>query len=79
MYKAVITYCDASAAITAPIPAFATVLTAFKAEVEALDTTAQLEAEVISGITINKDVLKKSSGRLWRRPCRRRVCLCNVS
>jgi hypothetical protein len=60
MYNAVTAYCDDSTAITATIAAFATVFTAFKAKVTALDTTAQLEAEVTTGITIEKADLKKS-------------------
>src|SRR5438034_1083580 len=61
MYNAVMAYCNANAAITAAIPAFDTVMLAFKAEVTAIDTTAQLEVEVISGITISKADLKKAT------------------
>ena len=60
MYGSVITFSDDNAAITAPIPAYGTILTAFKAKNTAIETTAQLEAQVISGITINKGDLKKS-------------------
>lgn len=60
MYNAVINYCDENTAITATIPAFATVLAAFIAETTALDTTAQLEAQVITGVAINKADLKQS-------------------
>jgi hypothetical protein len=59
MYNAVVAYSDASVAITAAIPAYATTLTIFKAKVTEIDTTAQLEAQVISGITTNKGDLKK--------------------
>lgn len=60
MYNAVISYCDESDGITAPLPAFAITLTAFNAKANAIDTTAQLEAQVITGITINKGDLKKA-------------------
>lgn len=58
MFNAVIAYCDESTAITASLPAFATDLAAFKSSVENIDETAQLEAQVISGIAINKADLK---------------------
>jgi hypothetical protein len=60
MYNAVIAYCDESTGITETIPAFDTTLTAFKAEINAIETTAQLEAQIITGIAINKADLKKS-------------------
>ncbi len=60
MYNAVISYCDDNTGTTETIPAFATTLTAFKAEVNAINSTAQLEAQVITGIAINKADLKKS-------------------
>jgi len=60
MYNAVINYSDASAAVTAAIAAYGTTLTAFKAKVTAITTTGQLEAQVISGITISKADLKKA-------------------
>lgn len=59
MFNAVISYCDESTAITAALPAFATELTAFKNSVEAIDETAQLEAQVITGIAINKADMKE--------------------
>ena len=60
MYHAVIPWCEANAAQTAILPAFATTLTGLKAKVNAIDTTAQLEAQVTTGITINKADLKKA-------------------
>jgi hypothetical protein len=61
MYNAVIAYSDASTAITAAVAAYATTLTALKAKQAAIVTTAQGEEQVISGITVNKSDLKKTS------------------
>jgi hypothetical protein len=58
MYHAVISHCDANAAIVATVPAFATLLTAFKAKVSSIDSTAALEAQVISGIATDKKVMR---------------------
>src|SRR5687768_122530 len=60
MGGATISFCDANTAITAIIPAFSVALTAYKANFTATETTAQLEAQVITGITINKADMKKS-------------------
>jgi Carboxypeptidase regulatory-like domain len=60
MYHAVITHCDANSAIILTVPGFATQLTAFKAKVVSLDDTAQLEAQIISGIATDKKALKTS-------------------
>lgn len=60
MYHAVINYCDDNAAITATVPAFGTAFSAFENKVEAIEETAQLEAQVITGITIDKKVLRTS-------------------
>jgi len=60
MINSTIAYCDAVTAITAAIPAFDTTLTALKAKSAAITTTAQLELQVITGITTNKGDLKKS-------------------
>lgn len=61
MYNAVISFSDASTAITAPVAAYATTLTAFIAKQAAITTTAQQESQVISGITVSKADLKKSA------------------
>lgn len=59
MYNAVIAYCNESDGITVAIPAFAPAFAAFTNIANAIDSTAQLEAQVITGITINKADLKK--------------------
>jgi hypothetical protein len=59
MYDAVITYCEANAAITVTIPAFTAAFAAFKASVAALRITAQKEADVISGVAMDKFQAKK--------------------
>ena len=64
MYDAVITYCDANAAITGAIPAFGTALTAFKTSVTALRVTAQKEADVISGVAMDKFQAKKDLSQM---------------
>jgi hypothetical protein len=60
MVNGTISYCDAMTAATAPIPAFATTLTALKAKRAAITTTAQLELQIITGIATSKKELKKS-------------------
>lgn len=58
MYHAVISHCDANTVIVATVPAFATVLTALKAKVSSIDSTVQLEAQVISGVATDKKTLR---------------------
>lgn len=58
MYNAVAGYCDQSTAATASLPAFAPALLTFKDGVSAIDAMALLEANVITGIAINKADLK---------------------
>lgn len=58
MYHAVITHCDANAGIIAGVTAFTSSLATFKLKVTGIDDTAQLEAEIISGIATDKKVLR---------------------
>jgi predicted RNase H-like HicB family nuclease len=60
MYHAVITHIDANPAVVTTSPAFVAATTAFKAKVTDIDSTAQLEAQVISGIATDKKVVKAS-------------------
>lgn len=60
MYNAVLNFCDENSATIATLTAFPTVLTAFANKVEAIEDMGQLEAQVISGVTINKADLKKT-------------------
>lgn len=59
MYDAVINYCNANVPIVATIPAFQTALTAFTSKFSSIAATAQLEMQVISGVTLDKADLKK--------------------
>jgi hypothetical protein len=54
MYESVIAYCNNNAATTALVPAFQTALTAFQTVVGQINDTAQMEANVITGITSAK-------------------------
>lgn len=60
MYHAVINQGNANAAIIASVGALDDVFTTFKAKVSSIDTTAQLEAQVISGIATDKKTLKET-------------------
>lgn len=60
MYHAVIAYCDANNPIVLTIPAFDTALTSFRAKVSSIETTAQQEAQVISGVATDKNELRNS-------------------
>jgi hypothetical protein len=60
MYHAVIAHCNANPAIVATVVAFQTTLTSFKAKVSSIQTTAQQEAQVISGVATDKKVLRAS-------------------
>lgn len=58
MYNAVISFCDANAATVATVPAFQTALNSFKDIFSTILQTAQLEAQVITGITMDKAQLR---------------------
>lgn len=60
MYHAVIAHCDANPTIVATVAAFNTLLTAFKAKTSSLETTAQQEAQVITGIATDKKVMRET-------------------
>ena len=60
MYYAVISYCNSNPAILATVPAFQTAFTAFQSTVNEIHSVAQLEANVISGITADKSQLKNN-------------------
>lgn len=60
MYHAVIAHCDANPAIVATVVAFQTTITSFKAKVSSIQTIAQQEAQVISGVATDKKVLRDS-------------------
>jgi len=51
MYDAVLTHCQANAAIVATVPAFQTAVDAFEDIVDDLRTAAQNELQAISGFT----------------------------
>jgi hypothetical protein len=59
MYNAVVTHCDSNAAIVASVPAFQTSVNSFKDVYNNILETAQLEAQVISGIAMDKTSLRK--------------------
>jgi hypothetical protein len=59
MYNAVITYCDANTATVATVPAFQTAYTNFKNNFGAIIEVASLEAQVITGITMDKSQMRK--------------------
>ena len=66
MYNAVITHCAANPAIIATVPAFQTALTNFQNVFGNIIETAQLEAQVIKGIAMDKsqyktDLVQKAS------------------
>lgn len=58
MYHAVVKHGDDNAAIVAAVPAFQTAFNAFKTKVSAISSTAQLEAQVISGVALDKAQLR---------------------
>ena len=60
MYHAVVTFCDDNTAIVTTVPAFETALTAAKTKLAAIVTTAQLEAQVIAGIAMDKEQLRSN-------------------
>jgi hypothetical protein len=62
MYDAVIAYCNSNAALIATLPAFQTAFTNFQSIVGNIHSTVQLEANVITGITIDKSQLKANLG-----------------
>jgi len=59
MYDAVINHFNSNPAIVTTIPPFQTALTAFTSKFSSISATAQLEMQVISGITLDKADLKK--------------------
>lgn len=61
MFDEVETYCDANTTATAPITAFATTLTAFKAVVTDIKSTAQSTELPLGGLAETKDGLKKDA------------------
>lgn len=64
MYNATATFLVDNAAITATLPAFPAAVTALNNQIASIEAAAQTEAEVISGITVNKNDLKKSLAQL---------------
>ncbi len=54
MFNAVIAYCTDNATTVATVPAFQTALTAFEAIVNQIQSTAQMQVNVITGITTDK-------------------------
>jgi hypothetical protein len=60
MYRAVANHCNANPAIVATVPAFQTAVTALNANISTILSTAQMEVQVISGITADKSALKES-------------------
>lgn len=60
MYRAVANHCNANPAIIATVPAFQTAVTALNANISTMLSTAQMEVQVISGITADKSQLKQS-------------------
>lgn len=59
MYNAVLSFCNQNEIIVATIPAFTTAVDNLIAKKDQIDNTAQQEAIIITGITINKANLKK--------------------
>jgi hypothetical protein len=60
MYHAVVNHGDANAATLATVPAFLTAFNAFKSVFSSISSTAQLEAQVLSGITLDKAQLRQN-------------------
>lgn len=60
MYDAVITYCSNNTPIVNTVSAFQTALTDFQATVDNIYSTAQLEVDVITGITADKAQLRET-------------------
>lgn len=60
MYNAVLAFCDQFHSTVDTIPAFTTAVDDFIAQKDQIDTIAQQEAIIITGITINKANLKKT-------------------
>ena len=60
MYHAVINYGNANPAIVATVPAFSTTFTSFKAKVSSIESTAQLETQVITGVATDKKTRKET-------------------
>ena len=54
MYRAVAKHCNNNPAVIAAIPAFQTAITSLNTNIASILTTAQLEIQVISGITADK-------------------------
>lgn len=59
MYNAVVTFLNENTTIVSTLTAFPPVVTALSAKVVEIESKAQLELQVITGITINKADLKK--------------------
>ena len=59
MYHAVISHSDANPLITATVPAFDAMMAALKIKVDSIDSTVQLEAQVISGVAADKKFLRE--------------------
>ena len=59
MYQAVLTHCNNYSDVTSSVQAFNDALAAFKNKVDAITTTAGLEAKVLTGITMNKAETRK--------------------
>lgn len=59
MYDAVITFAGADPTITAPVPAFGVAFTAFGDKVQSIKDNAQAEADVITGIAMDKSQFRK--------------------
>lgn len=59
MYNAVLAFCSQNAVVVAVIPAFTAAVNNLIAQKNQIDDTAQQEAIIITGITINKANLKK--------------------
>lgn len=60
MYNAVVSHGDDNTAIIATVPAYQTAFNSLKTKVSALLSTSQLEAQVITGITMDKAQAKKT-------------------
>ncbi len=59
MYNAVVTHCESNSAIVASVPAFQTAFNNFQDVYSSILETAQLEAQVIAGIAMDKSSLRK--------------------
>lgn len=60
MFRAVAKHCNDNPAIVSTVPAFQTAATALNSTISSILTTAQMESQVIKGITIDKSELKKT-------------------